>query len=325
MSIRNGITNGTKMCGSERVGNCFALLCVMHTQLGKFFFAKEMGLRRISLQKFTNCLKLYLAFERWVNDSHSWSQVCKSYKLLGDLITMFKECFPRTDGWGWNLPKMHTFAKMPHNMLKFGSANNFSGQIGERALKRIVKDHAARTQRQPDTFAEQCAIREFESNVIKYVMKDLSNQLGVSTGPPKKCIAKCESQGKFTLSFSKVNNRGIGISKDKVCWHNKKREKMKFKVFDLFIFAIRRYSHVNGYTDQFKVTGYTTYKVKNNSMEDTITYYATEYMNGEKWYDYAMINFCVRGRYHSYLSSKNSWVCTLQHHNGNPYTSVFRQ
>ena len=35
MSIRNGITDGTKMCGSERVGNCFVLLCVMHTHLGK--------------------------------------------------------------------------------------------------------------------------------------------------------------------------------------------------------------------------------------------------------------------------------------------------
>jgi hypothetical protein len=37
---------------------------------------------------------------------------------------------------------MHAFAKMPHNMLKFGSANNFSGNIGEQALKGIVKDHA---------------------------------------------------------------------------------------------------------------------------------------------------------------------------------------
>jgi hypothetical protein len=34
---------------------------------------------------------------------------------------------------------MHAFAKMPHYMLRFGSANNFSGQIGERALKAIVK------------------------------------------------------------------------------------------------------------------------------------------------------------------------------------------
>jgi hypothetical protein len=36
---------------------------------------------------------------------------------------------------------MHAFAKMPHNMLKFGSANNFKIIIGEWALKGIVKDH----------------------------------------------------------------------------------------------------------------------------------------------------------------------------------------
>jgi hypothetical protein len=49
---------------------------------------------------------------------------------------------------------MHAFAKMPHNMLKFGLANTFSGNIGERALKGIVKDHAEKTQSQPDKFAD---------------------------------------------------------------------------------------------------------------------------------------------------------------------------
>ena len=108
---------------------------------------------------------------------------------------MIQECFPRTDGWGWNLPKMHAFAKMPHYMLRFGSANNFSGQIGERALKAIVKDHAARTQQRPANFAEQCAIREFENNVIKYVMADLSNQLGVSVHNLARSITKSELRG----------------------------------------------------------------------------------------------------------------------------------
>jgi hypothetical protein len=63
-------------------------------------------------------------------------------EALGILINLIKECFPRYEGWGWNLPKMHAFAKMPHNMLKFGSSNNCSGNIGEWALKGIVKDHA---------------------------------------------------------------------------------------------------------------------------------------------------------------------------------------
>jgi hypothetical protein len=80
---------------------------------------------------------------------------------------------------------MHAFAKMPHNMLKFGSANNLSGNIGERALKGIVKDCAEKTQRQPYTFAEQCAICEYESNVIKYVMTDISSRIGMSTHSSK--------------------------------------------------------------------------------------------------------------------------------------------
>ncbi len=70
-------------------------------------------------------------------------------------------------------------------MLKFGSAYNFSGIIGEWALKGIVKDHAGKTQRQPDKFAEQCALRKYESNLIKYVMTDISSQTGVSTHSSK--------------------------------------------------------------------------------------------------------------------------------------------
>jgi hypothetical protein len=108
---------------------------------------EEMKHRKISLKKFENCLKLYLSFECWVNEPHPRLQVKCSLEALGSLINLIKECFPRDEGWGWNLSKMHVFAKMPHNMLTFGSANNFSGNIEERALKGIVKDHAEKAQR----------------------------------------------------------------------------------------------------------------------------------------------------------------------------------
>ncbi len=57
-------------------------------------------------------------------------------------------------------------------MLKFGLANNFSGNIGERALKGIVKDHAEKTQRQPGKFEEQCATCKYESNDIDRIHYD---------------------------------------------------------------------------------------------------------------------------------------------------------
>ncbi len=66
---------------------------------------------------------------------------------------------------------------------------------------------------------------------------------------------------------------------------------MQLKVSDLFIFALRRYIHVNGFTDEFKVTGYTTFKVYDNASDNSVKYYANEYMNEQKRYDYAMIEF----------------------------------
>jgi hypothetical protein len=117
MSILNLITDGTKICRSEWVDNCFLLLWVMHTHSGKTLMLKETKERKITLERlFKNCLKLYLLFECWVNEPHPWSQVCQSSKALGNLIKLIKECFPRDVGWGWNLPKMHAFAKMPHKM-----------------------------------------------------------------------------------------------------------------------------------------------------------------------------------------------------------------
>ncbi len=184
-----------------------------------------MKVRTISLKKFKNCPKLYLSFECWVNEPHPRSQVKQSLDALGILIDLIKECFPRDEGWGWNLPKMHAFAKMPYNMLKFGSANNFSGNIGEQALKGIVKDQAEKTQRRPDIFAEQCAIREYESNVIKYVMTDISCQIGVSTNSSKTNNEMWESRGRYTIHFCKTNNKGVGIGEDKVFWHDKKRKR----------------------------------------------------------------------------------------------------
>ncbi len=109
-----------------------------------------------------------------------------------------------------------------------------------------------KTQMQLDKFAEQCAICEYESNVIKYVMTDISSQIGVSTHSSKTNNEMWESRGRYTTHFCKTNNRGVGIGEDKVFWHDNKREKMQLRVSDLFMSAIQRYSHVNGFLINLK-------------------------------------------------------------------------
>jgi hypothetical protein len=65
---------------------------------------------------------------------------------------------------------------------------------------------------------------------------------------------------------------------------------MQLKVFNLIIFTIQRYSHVNGFTDEFKVIAYTTFKVYDNASDISVKYYANK-LNGQKRYDYGMIEF----------------------------------
>jgi hypothetical protein len=96
-------------------------------------------------------------------------------------------------------------------------------------------------------------------------MTDMSNLIGASKSPDPRQNEMIEPWGRFTVHFSATNNRGIGREDSKIVWHDKKREKMTFKVADLFSFTIRRFSYSHGYTDEFKVTGYTTLKVNNTS------------------------------------------------------------
>ncbi len=89
-------------------------------------------------------LGIWITYNQWDHNDQS---------PVGKLIQNIKDCVPHDEesgkGWGWNFPKMHTFANMPQNMLKFGIARNFSRQIGEQASKAIIKDHAMQTQRWP--------------------------------------------------------------------------------------------------------------------------------------------------------------------------------
>ncbi len=86
---------------------------------------------------------------------------------------------------------------------------------------------------------------------------------------------------------------------------------MQLKVSDLFIFAIRRYSHVNGFTNEFEYTGYTTFKVYDDASDNSVKYYANEYMNSQKRYDYAMIEF-VSDDSNIAMSWKDTGVCTIR-------------
>jgi len=91
--------------------------------------------------------------------------------------------------------------------------------------------------------------------------------------------------------MSTTNKSGLGVFPDEVMWHCAKRECLKCGVSDLLTFALRRHSHINGYSDSYKVTGYTSLKIICRDTDKKVVYYATKLMNGNRHYDYALIDF----------------------------------
>ncbi len=72
--------------------------------------------------------------------------------------------------------------------------------------------------------------------------------------------------------MSTINRSGVGVLPDEVLWHCAKRERLKCEVSDLLTFALRRHSHSNGYSESYKVTGYTSLTINCKTNSDLLTF-----------------------------------------------------
>ena len=145
MSIRGGFGDGTKMASHEAIGNLVIQLVISYTQSGIDILKAGWESHRISQSSYRHTIKLLLAYERWVQESNPIEDVKNATGTVAELIEGIKKCFPRVDGQGWDLPKIHSAANMPYYMLKFGNGKGVSGQTGERALKGIVNSFVAKS------------------------------------------------------------------------------------------------------------------------------------------------------------------------------------
>ena len=287
MSDRNGVTDGTKMSVSERVGNIFILLCAMHTMDGKQLFHDGCHMSGIRYEDMKECLKLQLGFEVWVNQSNTICDVEKATALVGELITLIKRSFPRTDGNGWCIPKIHSLAKMIHYMQQFGKAKNFCGQVGERVLKSVVKNHAQQTQRRVNVFATQCADRQFESAVLNHAYIDMEHTMtGSIVTRYSDTPYHVQCKGKHTIVFDQCDALGRGDYN--VTWADKL---FRGDPHATVLYALRTHAIAHNWKDSFLVHGYTSARITLEGRNKPVLFYAHTEMYGFKRNHFCMVEF----------------------------------
>ena len=288
-SVRNGITDGSKMGGMERVGNLAILLCVTYTKEGRDLMRDGLRGRNTSMKDTQRCMKLMLSFFQWVHDPSLKANHAKARLLVVEMLTLLKRCFPRGDGNGWNIPKFHLWTQMLRFVQRFGSASVFDGGTGERFLKSIVKDLIRNTQKVPAKLVEQLSQRKYELDVIDHafefgVMKALDLDYEYVNMEEKETL-----KGEYRLLFGPMDQHGkssVGID-----WTDKKRNKVKLDVHAHLKMVIKKFALDQKYHGAFQVVGYTSYQTKFDGDALHTKFHANEYTHGGPWYDWCMIQF----------------------------------
>ena len=98
-------------------------------------------------------------------------------------------------------------------------------------------------------------------------MSDINGQIRLSPQTISVLTNDVIPKDKFTLHMSTTNKSGVGVLPDEVMWHCAKGEHLKCGVSDLLTFVLRRHSHINGYSDLYKVTGYTSLTMNSRDTE----------------------------------------------------------
>ena len=115
--------------------------------------------------------------EEWFHDCNRKEEVVNSRNMIGKVLQMLQELFPRGEGTnGYCIPKMHVMTKFSYYMIRYGSAMNFFGSQGESSHKFFVKAPGLKTQRRAKEFAAQIAEQYYQVMVTQYALRAIQQQ-----------------------------------------------------------------------------------------------------------------------------------------------------
>ena len=169
MSRRYSVSDGTRVTGDERRGNCFGLAIGMTSQSGSKVLLQHCKNAGILVADVVETIALLLAYERWIMSHMKKWELENAFPAVSFLMDMIKRNLPNEtkDGSnGWNKVKFHALWVMIFQLKYWGSGRNFDGGDGERFHKDLISKAGDKTQRRPKDFTIQVARRNGDQTVI---------------------------------------------------------------------------------------------------------------------------------------------------------------
>lgn len=292
---RSPLLGAVNLTATEVTGNLFRILCMTHTTFASDHFYPALSQVGIDVCNFRTCLTVYLAMEVWFHDTNSKEEVANANGVVGEVIELIKEAFPRESGHGWKLPKVHGLTKMVPSIRDFGSAINFFGGTGEHNHLAFVKRTGANTQKQVGSFACQIGRRWYESYLILMSKKLIEARCG---DHGYQLVRKRKNSTRFTMNFGGryiLTIHGCyhpdgGIEFTTRDWETKRvtrKEKLPAKVLKTIMNHADQHHQCQ---PPIKVAAFTSIKKVIDSEQYTFRC-TSNFLNRGSWYDWCLLNF----------------------------------
>jgi hypothetical protein len=127
---------------------------------------------KCSFTNFIQLIEIFLSFHSWYKSTtpFPWNLDHEKSLLLSirKMLLRLKHTFPRNEGNGWKLQKLHELLHLPIDVTNFGSPKNFDTGIMENRLIHVGKRNAKLTQKRgTKIFTEQLGNRIYEQMLFR--------------------------------------------------------------------------------------------------------------------------------------------------------------
>ena len=325
-----GVTDLTRITGTERKGNYLVLLICLNTDRGKELF-KELGEDKID--NIIGTMSLVLAFDQWCFGPKTKWELDNADRAVSSLMQMIKDHLPRdvviSDGDanqpgqnGHHKIKFHAIALFLNYMEKYGAARNFDGGPGEEHHKWAAKLAGEQTQRRVSSFAYQCACRDAERTFINKVYQYVRHlcpviKRNLYTNTQAECNSVVRGDVSTATDTLEIGEYSLTIANNPsgeeyqqsdftVRWKDKVSERLCTPVSDDLKQALVKYTqqeHIM-YFGPIHLQGYTELRVETDV--GNTTYRASESYRGVTRNDWALMEDPVTKR--TYIGQITAFV-----------------
>ena len=189
-------------------------------------------------------------------------------------------------GQGWSLPTFNATTKFQDYMMRFGSAINFYGGVGECNHKQFVKLTGFNTHKRIQSFISKVATRYYAAITFEIAHKHSQHRLSNGVTGSYQTVSKNDGtvtmEGKYILTLEGLEDNGI-FSHYKV---DKSTSLPTHLIWGIAVYASRELN----IQDRFSVVGYTVCKMRVDERDEMFRC-RSNYSHDGQWYDWCLIEW----------------------------------